>query len=267
MYVLFTDETNCQPSKQVKFFITGGLFFPAKVFSALDSGIKQIRCEHGYLPTDSFKFDTRARPPHVKHNHATEAKAQVVSLCSKLGCRFIAVVIHHSVLTKQKGGKFLWPFDALIAKFEYFLRGENEHGLCVVDNLPIDGGQWKYLSERFTKGLYLAPRKKYMPLSRIRLFAATCNNASHISSATDIVLGAFRYCVNDPKNADLAKEMLRNVAQMMHHEKIDGKRRVREMGLLLRPMKVDIPEYQQDYDLLLDNLSQLLKAWPKQAGT
>ena len=25
MYVLFTDETNCEPSKQVKFFITGGL--------------------------------------------------------------------------------------------------------------------------------------------------------------------------------------------------------------------------------------------------
>jgi hypothetical protein len=259
MYVLLTDETNNQPAKGITFFITGGLIFPAKAFLSLDAGIEAIRIRNGYTPTDVLKFDTSSRPKKVTLEQASTAKSQVVDLCLKLECRFIAVVVHHSLITKQKGGKFLWPIDALIAKFEYLLKEERARGLCFIDNLPLDGGQWKYLSEKFTKGLYLAPKGKYMPLSRIRLFAATCNNASHISSATDIVLGAFRYCVNQPHKPDVAKAILSKVARMMHHKMVDGKRVLREHGLLLRPKTIEVHEYQQDYDNLINDLSSLIE--------
>jgi len=258
MYVLLTDETNSEPAKGITFFITGGLFFPAKAFLPLDDGIEKIRRTNGYSPTDSLKFDSRSCPKGVTADQAKAAKSQVVDLCLKLECRFIAVVVHHSIITKERAGKFLWPIDAVIAKFEYFLKEERAPGLCFLDNLPLKGGQWKYLSERFTQGLYLAPKQKYMPLRQIRLFAATCNNASHISSATDIILGAFRYCVNQPQKAVLAKAMFAKVARMMHHKMINGKRVLREYGLLLRPKTVTLSEYQEDYDKLIKHLSSLI---------
>lgn len=258
MYVLLTDETNSQPAKGITFFITGGLFFPAEAFLALDAGIEKIRNANGYSPTDCLKFDTRSRPSGVTAEQAIAAKSQVVDLCLELECRFIAVVVHHSVVTKEADGKFLWPLNTLIAKFEYFLKQEDEFGLCVLDNLPLKGGQWKYLSERFTKGLYLEHKQKYMPLRQIRLFAASCNNASHISSATDIILGAFRYCVNQPQKAAVAKTMFSKVARMMHYKMLNGKRALREYGLLLRPKTVELSSYQQEYDNLIKHLSSLI---------
>ena len=98
-----------------------------------------------------------------------------------------------------------------------------------------------------------------MPLRQIRLFAATCNNASHVSSATDVVLGTFRYCVNDSKNTDIAKEMLSKVVRMMHHKVEGNKRLLREYGLLLRPKEVDLPAYKRDYDDLIEHLHAVLK--------
>jgi hypothetical protein len=45
---------------------------------------------------------------------------------------------------------------------------------------------------------------------------------------------------------------------MMHYEVVNGKRCVLGRGLLLRPKTVDVPEYEDDYNELLGNLSQLL---------
>jgi len=71
-------------------------------------------------------------------------------------------------------------------------------------------------------------------------------------------LGAFRYCVNQPQKAVLAKAMFAKVARMMHHKMINGKRVLREYGLLLRPKTVTLSEYQEDYDKLIKHLSSLI---------
>jgi hypothetical protein len=66
-----------------------------------------------------------------------------------------------------------------------------------MDRLP-KGSEFDYLSEKFTKGLSL-PRGEAQALDRIVMFSSTCINASHVSSVMDIVLGTWRYCINQPK--------------------------------------------------------------------
>lgn len=258
MYILFTDETNNRPSDAVKFFICGGLFFPLDALLKIDQGIAQIRHAAGYLPKDSLKFDTRSRPPQVTMAAATEAKSKVIDLCLENKCRFIALVIHHKIVANKGDNQFLWAMDAIIAKFNQVMRDEMSHGICIMDTLPVEQGQWKYFSDKFCAGLHF-DGKDDQPLARIRLFAATCNNASYISSAVDIVLGTFRYCVNNPKNLDAAQKMMKNVVGMMH-KKIDGNTIfLREFGLLFRPQTVRIAEYKQAYDDLVVHLTVLLK--------
>jgi hypothetical protein len=77
-------------------------------------------------------------------------------------------------------------------------------------------------------------------------------------SAADILLGAFRYCVNERERREAPLEMLPTIARMMWHRERNGKRLVRGRGLILRPMHVDYPPYKNEYDELIDHLQGLI---------
>ena len=51
----------------------------------------------------------------------------------------------------------------------------------------------------------------------MRLFAASCAGASFVHSAIDIVLGCFRYFINNSRNPDVARDMMLRVVKMMWH--------------------------------------------------
>ncbi|MFH0911501.1 MAG: hypothetical protein V1918_08380 [Planctomycetota bacterium] len=262
MHIILTDETNRRPSTSTKFFIYGGLLFPIERLSDLDARISKIRQTAGYQPTDEFKFDTRARPlDHVSFEACTEAKKQVIALCNELGCKFIAQVILHAIITNQDEGKQVqWAADYVIGRYNEYLKETNDDGICVVDNLPRRG-EFRYLSDKFSKGLTLYTGTS-LALNRIKLFASTCLGASHAASAMDIVLGSFRYCINDPKNQDAAREMIRQVVRMMWCKR-EGKRILLEdRGLILRPKLADITvaSYKKEYTDLIDHLNSLLSS-------
>ena len=262
MYVLLTDETNMQPSENCEFFIYGGIFFSLDILPALNRSVARIRRDAGYQPGDTFKFDTRARPEYVSQESATTAKAQVLHVCSELGVQFIAHIILHQIVERQdRDQRVLWAADYVIARFNKFLREEaNSYGICVVDNLPVRAA-WQYLSDRYSNGLELSSGSR-VALDRIELFSATCIGASHASSVIDIVLGSFRYCVNNPLNAAAAKSMLKVIAPMMWHREVDGVQHVRDYGLIVRPPidEVRVPAYRQKYLDLIDHLQGLLDA-------
>jgi len=52
MFILLTDETNTQPTDDIKFFAYGGLFFPIEKLPDLHTEIETIRKEAGYGPED-----------------------------------------------------------------------------------------------------------------------------------------------------------------------------------------------------------------------
>jgi hypothetical protein len=260
MYILLADETNRTPSKDAKFFIYGGLLFSLEKLDELDIEIEKIRKSAGYCAGDEFKFDTRSRPSHVTFENSTKAKGQVVDLCLRVGCKFIAHVILHEIIKNQdQEQQVQLAADYVIGRYNQYLIENNGTGLCVVDNLP-GKTQFKYLSDKYTYGLTLSYEHK-IRLDRIKLFAASCSNASNVSSAMDIVLGSFRYCINNPKNPEAAKIMMKNVMNLMWHEKKEGKIFTIGKGLILRPELEKVPyKYRPDYDELLSNINVLLGA-------
>lgn len=101
MHILLTDETNRQPSRDVRFFVYGGLLFNADVIGQIDERMADIRRTAGYRRSDEFKFDTRSRPDHVTIDAATNAKRQAVQLAADSGCKFIVHVILHDIIAQQ----------------------------------------------------------------------------------------------------------------------------------------------------------------------
>lgn len=95
-------------------------------------------------------------------------------------------------------------------------------------------------------------------LDRITLFSSTCINASHLTSAMDIILGSWRYCINNPFNSAAAKSMMADITKLIWCVR-DGKDLYAfEKGLIFRPKQVMRKDYSEKYDLLLKNINELI---------
>lgn len=255
---MFTDETNRHPSRISRFFVYGGLLFPVEHLSTLHTEIEQIRLDANYRPEDTFKFDTRSRPSHVSRDDATEAKRKVINLCKRLDCKFIVHIILHDIIRRQDPDQQVkWAADYVISKYNTYLTEIDDNGIVVVDNLP-NGTEFRYLTNKFTRGLTLADGRQ-VNLDRIHLFASTRIGASHANSAMDIVLGSFRYAINNPRNIEAARAMLRDVSRMMWSYENDGVKYVRDRGLIIRPPLEEIrnTRYKSEYERLIEHLTRL----------
>jgi len=259
MYILFTDETNQQPSESINFFIYGGIIIPEDSLIPLHEGIDLIRNNYGFKKSDEFKFDTRTRPESITIESFTKAKNDLIALCINLKICFIAYVIYHSVQENQELDQQLeWAADYVIGRFNIFLIEKDDIGFCFIDNLPTKS-QYKYLQRKFVEGNNINGTS--IPQDKIKIFATTCSNASNYSSAMDIILGCFRYCINNPKNKLAAHEMLLNVVSMMWGIHNEGTHQVIGRGLIFRPEIDSIRNrrIKAEYEELLSNLNELLR--------
>lgn len=265
MHLLFTDETNLPTDPGAKFFAYGGLIIPPNRLADLHDGVAEIRRKAGYRPHDELKFQTAARPKHVSVEQCTQAKNAVVDLCIRLECKFIAYVVLHAIARTQEVETLVsWGASHVIGKFNYYLTTQQSKGVVVVDRLP-QASEYGLLTERFTQGLTF-PGEKPVVLDRVVLFASSCSNASHASTAMDVVLGSFRYCINQPKNVDAARAMMLNLSKLIWCERDGEHLYAFERGLVFRPKTVKKADYAKEYDALLKWINELLADPPPQSG-
>lgn len=259
MHILITDETNKEATDKVKFFIYGGLFVPAEKANALHKGIEEARKRYSYNPTDLVKFDTNVRPKHVSQEDATKLKQDVIELCYAAGCKFSVLVLHHNIVKKDAPEKkYLWSASHIIGHFNYFLIEEvDDYGLVLIDRLPVKASD-QYLSDLFQSGLVLEGGKR-QKLERIIGLSSTCIGASHLVSAIDVVLGTFRFCVNNLSGEEKIKTMLRSVARMLWYKEVGGVKCCSERGLIVRPKIVKVGSYKKDYDSLIEKIEAIIK--------
>lgn len=256
MYLLVTDETNKIGSETVKFLIYGGLIVPLDKLASLTEGIEQIRTAAGYRPCDELKFDTRARPPQIDSEAATQAKREVIGLCRALQVRFVVQASLHELMKDQADDDQIeFAANTILAAFNKFLTEQSSYGICLVDNLPTKR-QWKYLGEKFSVGLNFS-NGSTRRLDKILVYGATCVNAGHVNSAVDVVLGTFRYCVNKPLNDAVARPMLKAVMHLMLHKKVGDGLKITDYGLLLRPKQVEAESLRDEYEDLVNHLNLL----------
>ena len=76
----------------------------------------------------------------------------------------------------------------------------------------------------------------------------------------DIVLGCFRYAINNPQNRPAARTMMRNVGRLMWYREREGDQCVDERGIIFRPKQQNIisANYRQQYVELREYLNELV---------
>ena len=262
MYILLTDETNQRPSQDARFFVYGGVFFPIDVLADIDNRIENLRKQLGFLQADQLKFDTWSRPKQVEFAAWTQAKSTILDISRELGVKFVVNVIHHSIIKNQDiEQQSFWAADYVIGRFHQFLiNSANETGIVLIDNLPTNN-QYKYLRDKFSIGLRL-PKGRTLRLPQIKMYGTTCISASHANSIMDIVLGSFRYCINNPKNQDAARCMMGKVMDLLWHRRVGNHIVAEEMGLIIRPKPVDVwALYKPDYTNLISQINSLIKEY------
>lgn len=258
MHILFTDETNLPNDPGAKFFAYGGLIVPVEKLPELHNGVEQIRQEAGYNEDDELKFETNARPKQISIEQATKAKGQVVDLCIVLECRFIVYVVLHAISQKTKRADLVnWGANHVMGKFNRFLTVNESHGIVALDRLSSTE-EYKLITEKFNHGLILHGDEK-VKLDRILLFSSTCINASHACSAMDIVLGSFRYCINNPLNLEAARIMMKNITKLIWCHRSGEDIYPMEKGLIFRPKDIKVAKYKAEYDSLLAHINMLIE--------
>jgi hypothetical protein len=168
--------------------------------------------------------------------------------------KFCAQVTLHELARNQSHDDLvLWGANTVLGKFNAFLDQRTTYGYAILDRLPVEH-PYRYLKEKFQLGMTFLDGRSSMRLRRILGFAQAVDGSSHMCSVADIMLGAFRYCVNDPENPDAAKAMFPVLMQMMWKRKQDGRPVVNECGLIFRPATVEETKYQTEYDDLSSRL-------------
>lgn len=252
-----TDETNTTASELARFFIYGGLVLDAAQLQPLTKSIESIRLAHGLSSEDSLKFETRARPDHVSIEQYTKAKSAVIEACYEHDATLITYLILHKIACADNETLIGYGLNTILSVFNFkYLEERGDAGVVVVDRLPFKG-DYSFLKEKFSTGLRIEPEGRTAALDHIGLFASSCDGASHLSSAVDIVLGAFRFCVNRTGSSDIPELLFPKLARMLYSRDEDGDRYIREYGITTRPKKVRSDVYRAEYDALLQRLGHL----------
>jgi hypothetical protein len=254
MHVLFGDETNTQAARDVEFFIYGGLILSDEQVAEVHEGVRGIRYDLGLGHREPLKFGG-PRPKHVSADDHRQAKQEVLELLDEVDAVFLAYCVHHRIASAVSIGKRNeYALNTVLWGFNRFLSVEGDHGMVVLDQLRP---QERFVVSRLnSEGLEMFDRRT-VPVPRITGITTAHIEWSHCLSACDVILGAFRYCVNRP-DTDASKEMFPIVVrQLWYREDASGRRLMRDYGLFLRPKEVKAPKIKARYDWLVASLHRL----------
>jgi hypothetical protein len=267
MYVMLGDEADAEQGKGQKYFVYDAIYVPQENIKALNDGVEAARVAAKFLATDSLKFADKNRPKQIEKATFRDVKAKVMDLAAKNGVVFSAYAILHAIAGAQ-GHKNLVQFGAntMLGNFNEFLGTDRDtYGLALFDRIPIDH-PYPYLKEKFQVGMTFDDGRPSKRFDRIMGLASTTDGASHLTSVCDILVGSWRYCVNEPEMDIAGKAMFPKLMDVMWKRKVGGKLCVKDFGLILRPQDVQKEEYKKEYEALRKRLQGFLDAKDAEAG-
>jgi hypothetical protein len=171
---------------------------------ALHAEIEKARKTAGYADTDSLKSSSNSRPKSITPEKHRELKNTVMKIARETGnIKFCAQVTLHDLARNQEhDDRVLWGANTILGKFNTFLKEEKTYGYAVMDRMPVKT-PYDYLKEKFQVGM-IFPDKSTARLERVLGLGHGADGTSHLCSVADIMLGAFRYCVNEPDNEEMS---------------------------------------------------------------
>jgi hypothetical protein len=255
MFVFVGDESNVTQSRQARFFIYGGLIIDADKCLQAANKVIGVRSKYDFPVNGEFKFDSRSKPTHLSKAEFLLAKNEVLAACSELEVRFMAYAVHHGIASTQRTDLWLWALNTLICQFDLFLQREKSHGICLVDRFENDLSRLRLIHEQGVDPAFWGGRLPHR-LENVWCYGTINIGTTHIASMVDIVLGAFRYCVNAMDRSNVPLTLYKKVRPLMLCEP-GNPPKVNEWGLFLRPRDVKAAIYKQDYATLIRHLESL----------
>jgi hypothetical protein len=262
MYLMFGDEADREAVQGKKFFVYGAVFAPTSSLVALHKDIELLRTKYGMASTDSLKSASGSRPKGMSFERHRDLKAEVMKIAREVGdVKFCAQVTLHDLARNQKHDDLvLRGANTVLGKFNQFLQENKSHGYAILDKIPVEH-PYRYLREKFQIGNTFSDGST-IRLDRVLGLSHGVDGSSHMCSVADILLGAFRYCVNEPDNEEAGKAMFPVLMGMMWKSERDGTTTVSDYGLCLRPTTVKEAKHQSEYDSLMVRLRGYLEGKP-----
>lgn len=256
MQLMFVDEADVEQGRNQLFYVAGAIFVGADRARALSDAVFQIRDARGFRAGDPLKFAGRNRPEHVALDDHRDAKRDVMAAAAEHGVTFCAYVMLHELAQEQGQDRLVqYGANTLLGKFNEFCgQAGVGPGIAMFDRMPV-GNEFAFYREKFSRGLTF-PNRANVRLENVISYASTCDGASNLSSVMDIVLGAFRYCVNEPERDVAGRQLLPQVTRLMWRG--EGDNPLRERGLVMRPQNVRVDEHRAHYEALRVRLNGLL---------
>jgi hypothetical protein len=248
------DETNTTPVLG-QFFIYGGVVVDDVQLATLSARVDEIREQFGFLPGDSLKFATAHTPNQVGAERARLAKKAVVKTLEGIGARMIVYVVLHDIAMKvSEAERMQMALNVVATRFHDLLTIEDGRGVMVIDRAE---NHFDHLSHLYQHGNSSKTNQKQLS-DRILHFGMSNDNASNVSSAADIALGAFRYCVNTAGgrgSEHVAREMYPPIARMIWGVRVADEVVLDHYGYNQYPREVRKPEYAERYSKLVGSLA------------
>jgi hypothetical protein len=257
MFLMFGDEADRDAVEGKKFFVYGAIFVPTNSIPALHAKVERLRAQAGMSSNESLKSATK-RPKSLTADLHRALKNDVMKAAKEIGnVRFCAQVTLHELARNQThDDRVLWGANTILAKYNTFLREQKSYGFAILDRMPVKT-PYDYLKEKFQIGMTFDDGTSAR-LDRILGLSHAADGTSHLCSVADILLGAFRYCVNEPDNEEAGKAMFPTLMEMMWKRTQNGMVYVNDCGLVFRPRDVQVPRLKAEYDALAERLQSYL---------
>lgn len=247
MHLLYTDETNIDPST-TDFFVYAGVAIPCESAGNLSKRIDALRAARGYGADDILKFNTVERPAHITPDAHREAKKQLLEEAAAHGVRMFSSFILHKVASSPSEARFN-EINRISLHFDYYLKRIDDYGLVLIDSFQ-DTSVVGFLRRKFSTGLKGLPYSGSYRLDRVLGFHVASIGQSNFCSVVDVVLGALRYSVNARGNArqqGVASTLLGQLAPMVLRT---SSGEVDELSIFFSPKTIRAPSYLKEYQAL-----------------
>ena len=254
---MFTDETNLTESRNAKFFIYGGLVVSAEVAGSLSHEIGLIRVEHGFRSSDPLKFRKGSREAHISVADWNDAKDRTIEACRDHGAYLVAALVLHGITRNRRDHLFRWQLDPILQVFNREVLGEHDDvGIFVMDRLG--GNEYALMKEKFS-GYDVTRMGQPRLYPNIVGYASTCDGASYLASATDVVLGTLGYCVNEQGDRQAPRELFPKIEPLIWRRQAGDRHLMWGHGLILKPDLIKSQAYQAEYEQLKRHVRSLSK--------
>ena len=258
MYLMYGDEADHAQGDKA-FIVCGAIFLDSDRAKALHDAVEESRREAHFAFSDSLKSGTNTKPANCSQETHTALKNRVLEIAKMHEVTFAGYVCSHDIARGARGNTLKerqetavqWGFNELLATFHDFLPPQT-FGLVTLDRRSPNS-QFAYMQEKFQIGLKYP--QTIRRLDKIIGYSLNCDGCSHLASVADIVIGAFRWCVNEPNNEVVGSKIFPLVAALMW--KRGGL--AEGYGLKLNP-KRGSTHYAHQYDALIARLKQYLGA-------